>query len=73
MHYLASAAYSSQESNTKLNELGKQAGEIGKQAGVLGKQAASNMKKGFGQLMAGMKELGTKAQAKAQQVCVLTF
>jgi hypothetical protein len=26
------------------------------------------MKKGFGQLMAGMKELGTKAQAKAQQV-----
>jgi hypothetical protein len=52
------SAVEAQMESTTLNDLSRQ-------AGVLGKQAASNMKKGFGQLMAGVKELGQIAQAKA--------
>lgn len=53
-------AVGEQLAGMKITELG----ELGKQAGVLGKQAASNIKKGFGQFVAGAKELSAKAQAE---------
>lgn len=44
--------------------LNAQLREAGKQAEVLGKQAASNIKKGFGAIMQGAKELSAKAHAE---------